>query len=100
MADESVGVKKKYFMFWNSEKNIPDVVLLETKDLQHFLSDNTKVIVSEFPLNMRSEIIQSLYKARLNYTLLVTKYQHPLQSQWQYELITAEQYLERREIVS
>ncbi|CAG8843105.1 26189_t:CDS:1, partial [Racocetra persica] len=48
------------------------------------------------PLNMRSETIRSLYKTRLNYQL--TKYQHPLKSRWQYELIAAEQYLERREL--
>src|SRR5690349_5624925 len=27
------------FMFWNSEKNMPDVVLLKTKDLWHCNSD-------------------------------------------------------------
>ena len=39
VADESGRGKKKIllecFMFWNSAKNMPDIVLLETKDIQH-----------------------------------------------------------------
>ncbi|CAG8768967.1 27121_t:CDS:1, partial [Racocetra persica] len=50
----------------------------------------------DLPLNIRGETIKSLYKERLDYQL--DKYQHPLQSRWQYELIMAEQFLERREV--
>ncbi|CAG8581843.1 17674_t:CDS:1, partial [Racocetra persica] len=64
--------------------------------LAWMLHDRYDYSDKDSPLNMRSEAIQNLYKAWLNYML--TKYQHPLRSRWQYELITAEQYLERREI--
>ncbi|CAG8825595.1 7154_t:CDS:2 [Cetraspora pellucida] len=196
VADESGQGEKKIlvecFMFWNSVKNMPDVILLETKDLQccnsdtvsqalsesctkygfdtmrclTFLSDNTNymsghiggaitkfnqltksnciriscglhilhLILNNFEetafgklpantgfsktwhpfnllylvwmlhdrydrsdkdllLNIRSETIRGLYKAWLDYQL--TKYQQSLRSRWQYELITAEQYLEQ-----
>ena len=43
---------------------------------------------------MKTETINSLYKALLNHNL--TKYQKPISSRWMYQLATAKQYLERR----
>jgi hypothetical protein len=48
------------------------------------------------PLNMKNETIKKLYKTLLNVDF--NKYQKPITSRWLYQLITARQYLERREI--
>ena len=45
---------------------------------------------------MKTETINSLYKALLNHNL--TKYQKPISSRWMYQLATAKQYLERRSV--
>ncbi|CAG8751564.1 6611_t:CDS:2, partial [Cetraspora pellucida] len=58
MTDESGCGEKKIlmecFMFWNSEKNIPDIVLLETKDLWQYNSDT---------------VSQALFKSYIKYKL-------------------------------
>lgn len=48
------------------------------------------------PLNMKNETISKMYKALLNVDL--KKYQKPITSRWLYQLTTAKQYLERREL--
>ncbi|RIB00905.1 hypothetical protein C2G38_2128833 [Gigaspora rosea] len=47
-------------------------------------------------MGVRSDYIHRLYEERLRHKL--TKYQQPIRSRWLYELICAEQYLERRDI--
>jgi fumarate reductase subunit C len=48
------------------------------------------------PLNMKNETINKMYKALLNIDL--KKYQKPITSRWLYQLTTAKQYLECREL--
>jgi len=48
------------------------------------------------PLNMKNETISKMYKALLNVDL--KKYQKPITSCWLYQLTTAKQYLECREL--
>ncbi|RIB08611.1 hypothetical protein C2G38_2251923 [Gigaspora rosea] len=47
-------------------------------------------------MGIRSDYIRMLYEERFEYKLI--KYQRPIRSRWLYELICAEQYLERRTI--
>lgn len=46
------------FMFWNSAKNIPDVVLLETKDLQHCNSDTVSQALIESCTKYNFDVIR------------------------------------------
>ena len=47
------------------------------------------------PLNMKSSWIQKLYDGLLGYHF--SQYQLPIRGRWGYELLTAKQYLDRRE---
>ncbi|CAG8845241.1 14312_t:CDS:1, partial [Racocetra persica] len=75
-----------------SQKEHPANLLYLTWDLHDGYDKNDK----DKPMGVRSDYIRMLYEERFKYKL--TKYQRPIRSRWLYELICAEQYLERRNI--
>src|SRR6266511_1952246 len=75
-----------------SQKELPANLLYLAWDLHDGYNKTDK----DKPMGIQSDYICRLYEERFGYQL--TKYQQPIRSRWLYELICAEQYLERREI--
>lgn len=75
-----------------SQKEHPANLLYLAWDLHDGYNKSDK----DKPMGIRSDYITQLYKELFDYQL--TKYQQPIRSRWLYELICAEQYLERRDI--
>ncbi|CAB4404966.1 unnamed protein product [Rhizophagus irregularis] len=75
-----------------SQKELPANLLHLVWDIHDGYDKTDK----DKPMGIRSDYIRQLYEERFGYQL--TKYQQPIRSRWLYELICAEQYLERRDI--
>ncbi|RIB25071.1 hypothetical protein C2G38_2241643 [Gigaspora rosea] len=81
--DLSLSLTRQSVVKWNQEI---------TWDLHNGYDKNDK----DKPMGIQSDYIRMLYEERFEYKLI--KYQRPIRSRWLYELICAEQYLERRTI--
>ncbi|CAG8699798.1 25944_t:CDS:2, partial [Racocetra persica] len=64
--------------------------------LAFHLHDSYNVSDKDSLLNLKSEILHELYKVLFNFEM--NKYQQPIRQWWLYELKTAKQYLNRREV--
>ncbi|CAG8515974.1 23961_t:CDS:2 [Cetraspora pellucida] len=65
-------------------------------NLAYYLHCRYNKLDKDNPLNMKTKKISKLYKALLNYNL--KQYQKPISTHWLYQLTTAKQYLDRKDI--